>query len=291
MKVIIWGHKLHSHTHSYIHNAFYRAFVSMGYDTYWFDDSDNVRGFDFSDSIFITEGQVCEKMPIIKSSKYVLHNCYDEAMWNKIKKKSIKYLKLQVYTHDVLKCNAKKIDEGTYFSDDMLHMTWATDLLPSEIALVEPVNNTNISWWVGTMGEGQFGNMNELNNFKRACEENNIEFKHANNLSIEENRNKIKESYLAPAIVGTWQKGKGYIPCRIFKNISYGQIGLTNSASVKNLLGDHVAYSEDEYELFKMGAEILNSPDYKNKVNAAMEFVKENHTYVNRIKTILQFLP
>lgn len=25
-KVVIWGHKLHSHTHSYIHNAFYNAF-------------------------------------------------------------------------------------------------------------------------------------------------------------------------------------------------------------------------------------------------------------------------
>src|SRR5690348_13238916 len=24
-KVIIWGHKLHSHTHSYIHNGFYHA--------------------------------------------------------------------------------------------------------------------------------------------------------------------------------------------------------------------------------------------------------------------------
>ena len=47
-KVIIWGHFLHSHTHSYIHNGFYEAFKYMGYNTYWFDDNSNIEGFDFS---------------------------------------------------------------------------------------------------------------------------------------------------------------------------------------------------------------------------------------------------
>jgi hypothetical protein len=30
-QIVIWGHKLHTHTHSYIHNAFFRAFQKMGY--------------------------------------------------------------------------------------------------------------------------------------------------------------------------------------------------------------------------------------------------------------------
>jgi len=63
-KVIIWGHKLHSHTHSYIHNAFYIAFKHMGYETYWFDDKDDVKKFDFSNSLFLTEGQVDKKIPL-----------------------------------------------------------------------------------------------------------------------------------------------------------------------------------------------------------------------------------
>jgi hypothetical protein len=289
MKAIIWGHKLHSHTHSYVHNAFHRAFQHMGYETSWFDDSDDVSGFDFSDSIFITEGQVCKNMPIIKGSKYVLHNCYDEIMWEKIKKEKISYLKLQTYTDDVLKYNADKIAEGIYFDVDMLYIMWATDLLPDEIILDE-TPRTDISWWVGTMGEGKFGNMNELNGFKKACEENDIQFCHANNLSIEENRAKIRESYLAPAIVGTWQKEKGYVPCRIFKNISYGQIGLTNSKATKIVLGDHVIYTPNEYELFSLGKEAIMASDYKEKLIAAMNFIKENHTYINRINTILKFI-
>ena len=39
-KVIIWGHPLHSHTHSYIHEAYYRAFKYLGYDVYWFHDNE-----------------------------------------------------------------------------------------------------------------------------------------------------------------------------------------------------------------------------------------------------------
>lgn len=289
MKAIIWGHKLHSHTHSYVHNAFFRAFEYLGYDAHWFDDADDVGNFDFSNSIFITEGQVCKNMPLIKGSKYVLHNCYDESMWEKIKNEDIKYLKIQTYTDDVLAYNIEKIEEGIYFGGDMLYMMWATDLLPDEIVFQE-TERTNISWWVGTMGEGKFGNMNELNGFKRACRENGIEFRHANNLSIEENRSKIRESYMAPAIVGTWQKEKGYVPCRIFKNMSYGQIGLTNSLSTKKVLGDHVAYADDEYELFRLGQEAIMSENYKTRLVDGMNFVRENHTYINRINTILKFI-
>lgn len=287
--IIIWGHKLHSHTHSYIHNAFYRAFQYLGYDTVWFDDENYPHDFDFSNSLFLTEGQVCENMPLVKGSKYILHNCYSEILWDTIRANNIDYLKLQTYTDDCLKYKVDKIEEGIYFDGDIIYSMWATDLLPNEIVFDESPS-TDKSWWVGTMGEGVFGNMNELDGFKRACAENDIQFCHANNLSIEDNMAKIRESYLAPAIVGTWQKEKGYVPCRIFKNISYGQIGLTNSKMTKIVLGDHVMYNPSEYELFFLGREAIMSHDYKNKLIAAMIFIKEKHTYINRINTMLRFL-
>jgi len=74
MKAIIWGHKLHSHTHSYIHSGYYRAFKSLGYDTYWFDSIDDISNFDFSNSGFFTEGQVTKNMPIRDDAKYITHH-------------------------------------------------------------------------------------------------------------------------------------------------------------------------------------------------------------------------
>ena len=41
-QIVLWGHKLHTHTHSYIHYAFYKTFNHMGYKCLWLDDNDDV---------------------------------------------------------------------------------------------------------------------------------------------------------------------------------------------------------------------------------------------------------
>lgn len=292
-QVVIYGHKLHSHTHSYIHNAFYRAFQNLNYNTIWLDDNDDLSGIDFSNSLFITEGQVCKNMPLIKGNKYILHNCYDDGMWNTINAQGIDYLKLQVYTDDVLNYTDAKLLEPCIYHDSVgkiFYMPWATDLLPDEISLTPSIQRINKAWWVGTMGTGTFGNMTELSGFIHACKENGVEFEHANNLSVEENRQRIAQSYMAPAIVGTWQKSKGYIPCRIFKNISYGQFGITNSAQVQELFEGKLIYSENEYELFAKMQQRSNSPTYQQELVDLITFVKEKHTYINRIKSLLSVL-
>ena len=91
-KVVIWGHKLHSHTHSYIHNAFYNAFI-RNYDTYWFDDTDDVSKFDFSNSFFITEHQVNKKIPCRTDCLYLSH-FIDEGDYIGIPKENIINLKI-----------------------------------------------------------------------------------------------------------------------------------------------------------------------------------------------------
>jgi len=74
-RVVIWGHKpITKHTHSYIHGAFCKSFKHLGYDTHWLDVSDNIEGIDFSNTLFLTEGQVDSGIPLIKDSYYVLHN-------------------------------------------------------------------------------------------------------------------------------------------------------------------------------------------------------------------------
>lgn len=77
-KVVIWGHKLHSGTHYYIHWGFHRAFKALGYEIFWFDEKDNIKNIDFSHSLFLTEGQVDNNMPIRKDCFYILHNCKPE---------------------------------------------------------------------------------------------------------------------------------------------------------------------------------------------------------------------
>ena len=72
-KVVIWGYPLNTHTHSYIHASFYKAFKNMGYETYWFNDS-NFENLDFKNCLFIAAGEQERNIPLVKDSYYVLHN-------------------------------------------------------------------------------------------------------------------------------------------------------------------------------------------------------------------------
>lgn len=291
-KVIIWGHPLHSHTHSYIHEAFYRAFKHLGYDTYWVSTQDEINNIDLTNALFITEGQVDKEIPKRHDCYYILHN------WNPDNYKELfcnnRCLLLQVYTHDCLRY-ADKIDECIYGNviEKMIFMPWATDLLPYEIDEIKQTCTRNKKQqmvnWVGTVGGGIFGNEPEIEGFKRGCSENNIAFRRVVNVSIDETINLIKDSYMAPAIQGAWQCEKGYISCRIFKNISYGQWGITNNKTVYDLFKGKIIYNPDTYQLFYDAKTYINNTSV-SELYELMDFVRDNHTYINRIEMLLQFM-
>jgi len=289
-QVVIYGHKLHTHTHSYIHHAFYRTFTHLGFPTFWFDNSDDVSSFDFSRTLFVTEGSADEGIPLRKDSLYMIHNIASDK-YNDLDRKN--WICFQVYTDDILSnSNLIKIEPCIYYDlpAQCLYMPWATDLLPYEIeeAKINKVGVEKKIYWVGTVGEGLYGNLSVLQPLIKACEENGIEFVSLHGVSREENQNRIRSSFLAPAIVGEWQLEKGYIPCRIFKNISYGKLGVTNSKRVAELFEGKIVYNPDPYQLFydaKQRQEMLTQKELFEQ----MDFVKEKHTYVSRIETMLSF--
>jgi hypothetical protein len=293
-KVIIWGHKLDTNTFSYINWAFHRAFKHLGYDAYWFDNNDDVSNFDFSNSLFITEGQVDQKIPLRKDCFYILHNCCGD------KYKQLKdvghTIILQVYTHDCIERNVTWLGNCMCYdmTSGVIYLPWATDLLPHEIEQNKQNTRTsrkkNEVVYAGTMCGGEFGNINQINPFRKAAAENNISFNHVRecSCSMETNIDLVENAYMAPAIQGEWQVRKGYIPCRIFKNISYGAFGITNSKTVYDLFQGKIVYNPDEYQLFYDVKEKLDNLDI-NELYELMDFVKEKHTYINRIHDLFWF--
>jgi hypothetical protein len=113
-QVIIWGHPLHSHTHSYIHAAFYRAFKYLTYEIYRISSLEELTALniDLHKTLFLTKGQVDEAIPKRTDCFYILHNCrydsYKELFDNN------RCITLQVYTHDCLPYAQEKIDEYIY---------------------------------------------------------------------------------------------------------------------------------------------------------------------------------
>lgn len=290
-QVVIWGHKLHTHTHSYIHFGFKRAFDYLGYNTLWLDDNDDIEHINFKNTLFITEGQVDNNIPLLEDGYYVLHNCNCDK-YKFIKNKII----LQVYTHDVIhKHNANKIDDNDlcYYKQDCLFMPWATDLLPYEIdeniELVksESFQTENYISLIGCL-------VQPWDQVRTFCINNNIKFLQIggfdkNNVTTEENVKILQKSIMSPAIQRQWQVENGYIPCRIFKNISYGKMGMTNNLTVYNLFNKKILYDKNIEKLMNKGIifEQQSSEIKNNSLIPLMEYVKTNHTYLNRIKIIL----
>ena len=288
-KVIMWGHPLNSHTHSYIHYGFYKAFQYLGYDTLWLSGEEDISGINFENCLFITEGQVDANIPLIKDSYYILHNTPSD----KYLERGGKILSLQVYTRDV-HSRGETINPYTVIQKEIggftcLYQPWATDLLPLEIDPAGAFNSQNkISVWVGTDQEN-------LSGFFSECQRNGIEVRKinpwSNPISFSENKELIRNSYISPSLQSNWQVDNGYIPCRIFKNISYGHFGYTNSPVVNEIFQGELVYDSNPSSLFYKGLEKKNSLSHVKRLSFLMDEVKEKHTYINRIQTMLNYLP
>lgn len=286
-RLIIWGLPLHSHTHSYVHQAFARASEYMGFETFWVSNDESSNSIIDNNSIVISCGVADSALKKVNGAKYVLHNSAREDL------KTSDYINLQVYTHDVLSRSVEKInDELTFWEEKTktLYQPWATDLLPDEIKNIEPLlhNTTNLKInWVGSVTEGEHGNVHQLNEYYKFCKELGIEFLLNRLTSLEENITLVRDSRQAPVVQGQWQIDKGYIPCRIFKNISYGCWSVTNSPTTSKLLG--LKECNNIEEMFLEGENFLINGRLSS-IKEKMNLVLDKHTYVNRINNIIYCL-
>ena len=298
-KIIIWGYKLHSHTHSYIHEGYYRAFKHLGYETYWFDENDKLDGFDFSQSLFLTEGNCDRGIPLREDCFYVLHNCFSKK-YDRLYRMG-HCVTLQVYWHCLKDSEATHIDKFSFYNlkRKTICMPWATDLLPHEIDEAKKnwpkLQKQPYAYFVGSRHGGVNDTAGVLDSFRRACSENGIKFivtglySTATKVANKSHKQLIETSMLAPALQGKSQVDQGYIPCRIFKNISYGQLGVTNSKTVYELFKRKIVYNSDPYRLCYDALARLKSIT-KDEIYEMMDFVRDNHTYIHRIDVLLNFV-
>ena len=313
-KVIIWGHELHNHTHSYIHNAFYRTFKHLGYSVYWFNEEGqnnytDSNIVDFNNALYIVHGLESKNLPLNETSYYIGHNV--EWVGNEYKipnqhtlinnSKGIPYnniLGLQVYA---IRCLSEiNYDNNKYYCHSIdkscIYFPWGSDLLPYEIdeniKNLESFEVKNISNFIGSQLQHHIDLRDVLKkyNIEHECHGGTFDKSSYRNKSIEENMQLIQESIIAPALQTQWQKDNHYIPCRIFKNISYGKMGITNNKTVYELFDKKIIYSDNIEELVDKSLEFNKREDKLLIIKELMIEVRDNHTYVNRINFILEFL-
>ena len=295
--VVVWGFPLHYHTHSYIHEAFVRAAESVGsVSVLWVPQLAYDRPHEplppytgpVDNVLFITEGQVVDGIPQSDQSWYIFHNVLqrDGVDFSKIPTRRI--LNLQYWSHDCTPVSKPLFDEFHRLSDDMntIYMPWATNLLPHEFEeLVKLESNADEVVIIGQNGPEYF----ESN--AKFMSSTSLTFQHKNaNVTQEDMIKYTRKAKCAPALVTGWQKDHGYIPCRIMKNISYGQVPVTNSVTSSAMLHFNTICDEDEAAL-AVKFDLVLKPENLEKTRAiqynAHKLVNQRHTYLNRLECIL----
>ena len=303
-KWVVWGYKNTYHSHTHIQEAYFRALRFLGKSVLWLDHLDKLSGIDFSNTIFITPGitayanlrsqmQGRTFMPFRKDCFYLLHNPEKKHLDALLE---YSFLATSVYATALDFSGWENIDTDVVLQrkEKNLAFRWATDLLPPEIEANKPNRvfraESRVVNWVGSIWPE---NQQVIDDFRRACIMGGVQFKHYGNtesqkaVSVEENVRLIQESYMAPAISGPFQIEWGNVPCRVFKNISYGQYGITNSKYSNDLFDGRLIYHPDAHQLFFEAREQLPKIALKD-LHSLMDEVAEKHTYLNRIASIIK---
>jgi hypothetical protein len=317
-KIIIWGHPLYSHTHSYVHEAYYRVFKHLGYDVYWFHDEDYPEDFDYTNTLFIGEGFSDKKIPINGSSCYFIMYCpspikYEGAERYIDVRMSAVNFKDHIQEYSLDKTTAVRLGPACYFEPktnqkvkvkndyvdyemndyDKVYISWATNKLPEEFNEddIYIPREPNV-YYCGTISAyGICENYSNFLPFVEECKKNDIGFIHndpwANPLPNDEVIRRSQESLLGVDIRGPQHLKQCLLTCRVFKNISYGHLGLTNSEEMYNELDGNCVFCEDTAQLFYDG---MKNRENEKLILDGMRFVKENHTYINRVNSLLSIL-
>jgi len=297
-KFIIWGNALHSHTHSYIHYGFYKALKSLGHEVYWFDDVET--NFNFENSIIITQSNCIKNLPIISSAKYFIHNICEGFQKQTLIDHDNVYNLLVYHEEYNFPDNLQSLDDYSWYDSETKNVMimWGTDLLPEEIDNMQPVlydqSKSDINF-IGTIqGENAINfahicadhgkNFYNLGGYTGSSQNDNSQF-YDNSESV----NSLRKSYLSFDIREEQHLRNGYVPCRVFKNISYGMWTGSNSTKIKKFFNGHLTINNNLSELYDDLVSDYSSCT-EERIRNSMNYVRDNHTYLNRVQSLLSVL-
>jgi hypothetical protein len=286
-RVIVWGHKLHTHTHSYIHSSYYKAFKSLGFETHWLDSSDSIGSSDLSGTLFFSEDQAKTGMPVRSDCLYVTHH-FDPSFLKEIPSSQV--LKLCNYTKDVE--SHEKVASLSFYDgkDRSLYQAWATDLLPDEFdrfSFVPFDMRKDKFFYIGSIYDENIG---FVRTFAEVSQIQGVQVQHVRLVSDEQNAVLTRESLIAADFRGKHHINVGYIPCRVFKSISYGVPITVNSLHIAESLNLSAIHCEADPTRTLLGGVAHRAGLGSDEFESSRNVIRKEHTFINRVNNILRVL-
>ncbi|MEI8232359.1 MAG: hypothetical protein WCG44_01310 [bacterium] len=288
-RVVIWGFATYSDdSFRHIYKGFYDTAKALGVKTLWLDDTQQNNKLVKQDDLVIVADMTAKYFRAKTGVYYCTHN-FEPVQFKGMDPDKI--LHLQVYTDKCLK-SSQKIDIYRYFDKKTktLYQPWGTNLMPNNF--MEPVYPwySPFVYWIGSIWDNALhqGNLPEISQLKTSLFRHGKILLNPKFVSDEEGIKLIRHSRIAPAIGGSWQVKVNLLPCRLFKNISYGQLGITNIAKFKELFGDSIIYHKHISKVVDASLS-LSKAEYISMVKSQQEIVKD-YTYVSSLYHIAKLI-
>ena len=99
----------------------------------------------------------------------------------------------------------------------------------------------------------------------------------------------MKSSYLNFDLRPQVHLNNGYVPCRIFKSLSYGSWIGTNSEKILNFFDGRITANSDLNELYLKTEEDSKNASIETLIDNR-NYIKQHHTYINRVNSLLSVL-
>lgn len=311
--IIIWGHPKGTHTHSWIHYRFFRAFRYLWFDVQWLENKKKNLPNKNKDYIIITEtGQDRILLENFSNKWRVFDHNISHKRYSELKNKNI--IPFWVIRYNLAKFTDKKIwqyitewdtpimdTEEYYFQLKNPRILRWSELLPHEISHTPYHYNNNKD--VIFIGSRRHNNFIQLEQLRFRCIKNKKRFKqygkhillrqpffNSSFVSPEDMEEISRSAYIAPALQGV-QVDDGYIPCRLFINMSLSILAVSNNPYVYNLFdNDEVIVDRNIGKMMEKAERIIRDKKVDQYTKKALKKVKEEHTYINRIEELFSYL-
>ena len=295
-RIVIWGFKtVFTHSHRFIHGGFYSTLKKLDIPTVWIDDSFASAGGVQSGDLVFAMNEAMTYLPVIKGVKYCLHNAPRNFI-DQLDKKD--YVLLQVLIKERFDDPKNQVSEvntllegaANYNEDgNILHQSWGAPLLAREFYRPKNLEYKKSEYFVGTIWdneEGQ-GNSKVIPIYKAELQRFGVKFLHVQGAPEFTNPLYVRHSAVGASIVGNWQKEVGYAPCRLFKAVSFGRLGIINSSHISDPYP--WAISNENIPDLLDSVFTMNPNKSIELIEHQQSFVKKE-TYENKIKNILKVL-
>lgn len=285
-RFVCWGLTDGHDSFRHIHRHYFNTAKKLGKHVAWLPDHPDSRDLiESGDLIFAVDVASDHLGPACKAVDYVLHN-FDSSheVWDGMRDEQA--LRLQVYTNACERYGVEWEPARRYDrAGRILFQPWGTDILAEDFKL--PVFNpasTEIPF-VGSVwdGDGQ-GNIHAITELKAISNAHRLVFRHYQHISDNKNAHVVRKARLAPAITGHWQVENDYLPCRVFKNVSYGTLALTQVPMFRRLFGDAFT-SYGSVSQIITDALGLDEQTYLDLVTAQQDVVRR-YTYKESLESI-----